>query len=216
MPTFRSSTSYDDTQSTPPFRKDTQYSPQASQDMLTYRRSIPMQDSHGNNTPHRQPGSSDATMMHGGGGVGVGVESSTRVEPTPDPLTRAFNEAIKPYVEQIDTMDAQMADLHLRIQQLEDERSQIHQWIDKRGFRPGMSTPAPPLPLPSVPLQPATLPPPAAPPPSTSLNPISHPTPTDLHTYLLSTPQTSPPTSPKQWTPSPTAHRPSTSNSTAK
>lgn len=165
MPTFRSSTSYDDTQSTPPFRKDTQYSPQASQDLLTYRRSIPLQDSHGNNTPHRQPGSSDATMMHGGGGVGVGVESSTRVEPTPDPLTRAFNEAIKPYVEQIDTMDAQMADLHLRIQQLEDERSQIHQWIDKRGFRPGMFQPSPLSAL----LSRYNLPP-------TSINPISHPT----------------------------------------
>lgn len=135
MPNFRSSTSYDDTQGTPPFRKDTQYSPQTSQDVLTYRRSMPMQsDSHGNNTPQRQPGSSDANMMHGGGGGGV----STRVEPTPDPLTRAFNEAIKPYVEQIETMDGQMADLHLRIQQLEDERGEIHSWIDKRGFRPGM------------------------------------------------------------------------------
>lgn len=158
MPNFRSSTSYDDNPNTPPFRKDTQYSPQASQDMLTYRRSIPLQDSHGNNTPQRQPGSSDATMMHGGGGVGVG--GSMRVEPTPDPLTRAFNEAIKPYVEQIETMDAQMGDLHLRIQQLEDERSEIHSWIDKRGFRPGMLHPT-----------------------FRSINPIFYPNPTYVFTY---------------------------------
>lgn len=131
MPNFRRSTSYDDNQGTPPFRKDTQYSPQASQDVLSYRR---LEDSQGNNTPQRQPVSSDATMMHGG------VGASTRVEPTPDPLTRAFNEAIKPYVDQIEQLDRQMTDMHLRIQQLEDERTEIHSWIDKRGFRPGMSS----------------------------------------------------------------------------
>lgn len=135
MPTFRTSTSYDDNQGTPPFRKDTQYSPQASQDMLSYRRSMPLQDSQGNTTPQRQMTSSDATMMHGG------AAPSTRVEPTPDPLTRAFNEAIKPYVDQIEQLDNQLADLHLRIQQMEDERTEIFSWIDKRGYRPGKTPP---------------------------------------------------------------------------
>ncbi len=69
------------------------------------------------------------------------IPTSTRIEPTPDPLTRAFNDAIKPYVDQIEQLDQQMADLHMQIQQLEDERTEIHSWIDKRGFRPGTTLP---------------------------------------------------------------------------
>ena len=55
----------------------------------------------------------------------------------PDPLTRAFNEAIKPYLEQIDLLKRQVDDTNLTIQQLEDERLDMHAWIDKRGLRPG-------------------------------------------------------------------------------
>ena len=49
----------------------------------------------------------------------------------PDPLTKAFNEAIKPYVDQIETLKNEVEDLTLQLQQLEDD------WIDKRGLRAG-------------------------------------------------------------------------------
>lgn len=55
----------------------------------------------------------------------------------PDPLTRAFNEAIKPYVEQIELLKSDLEDTNLQVQQLEDERADMHAWIDKRGLRPG-------------------------------------------------------------------------------
>ncbi|MCJ1344213.1 hypothetical protein MMC31_002416, partial [Peltigera leucophlebia] len=53
----------------------------------------------------------------------------------PDPLTKAFNEAIKPYVDQIETLKNEVEDLTLQLQQLEDERADMHAWIDKRGLR---------------------------------------------------------------------------------
>lgn len=55
----------------------------------------------------------------------------------PDPLTKAFNEAIKPYVDQIETLRNEVEDLTLQLQQLEDERADMHAWIDKRGLRAG-------------------------------------------------------------------------------
>lgn len=62
----------------------------------------------------------------------------------PDPLTKAFNEAIKPYVDQIETLKNEVEDLTLQLQQLEDERADMHAWIDKRGLRAG-NTPFPHL-----------------------------------------------------------------------
>lgn len=55
----------------------------------------------------------------------------------PDPLTKAFNDAIKPYVEQIDLLRAELDETTLQVQQLEDERADMHAWIDKRGLRAG-------------------------------------------------------------------------------
>ena len=55
----------------------------------------------------------------------------------PDPLTKAFNEAIKPYVDQIEVLRAELDDTILQVQQLEDERADMHAWIDKRGLRAG-------------------------------------------------------------------------------
>ena len=55
----------------------------------------------------------------------------------PDPLTRAFNEAIKPYLEQIELLKNDLEDAHQQIQQYESERADMHAWIDKRGLRPG-------------------------------------------------------------------------------
>ncbi|KAI4255459.1 MAG: hypothetical protein L6R42_006724 [Xanthoria sp. 1 TBL-2021] len=53
----------------------------------------------------------------------------------PDPLTRAFNEAVKPYIEKIERLQAEVEDKNLDIQQLEEERADMHAWIDKRGLR---------------------------------------------------------------------------------
>ena len=57
----------------------------------------------------------------------------------PDPLTRAFNEAIKPYLEQIELLKNDLEDANQQVQQLESERADMHAWIDKRGLRPGMT-----------------------------------------------------------------------------
>lgn len=56
----------------------------------------------------------------------------------PDPLTRAFNDAIRPYQEQIEMLKAEIDDKELQLQHLEDERADMHAWIDKRGLRAGM------------------------------------------------------------------------------
>lgn len=55
----------------------------------------------------------------------------------PDPLTKAFNEAIKPYIDQIETLKNELEDANLELRQLEDERADMHAWIDKRGLRAG-------------------------------------------------------------------------------
>ena len=61
------------------------------------------------------------------------------MEPAPDPLTRAFNDAILPYQEQIQDLQAQLEETNYRLQTLEDERADMHAWIDKRGLRAGMA-----------------------------------------------------------------------------
>jgi hypothetical protein len=62
-----------------------------------------------------------------------------KVEQTPDLLTRAFNEAVRPYTEKIEQLEAQLADLQSWVEQLEQQRNEMYSWIDKRGLRPGMS-----------------------------------------------------------------------------
>ena len=57
----------------------------------------------------------------------------------PDPLTRAFNEALKPYIEQIELLKTDLDEANMQVQTLQDERADMHAWIDKRGLRPGES-----------------------------------------------------------------------------
>ena len=57
--------------------------------------------------------------------------------PAPEQLTKAFNEAIKPYLEQIELLRNELEDTTIQVQQLEDERADMHAWIDKRGLRAG-------------------------------------------------------------------------------
>lgn len=82
------------------------------------------------NQSQRPPGTStsDAMTMHTAQGI---------LAAAPDPLTKAFNEAIKPYIDQIETLKNEVEDLTLQLQQLEDERADMHAWIDKRGLRAG-------------------------------------------------------------------------------
>ncbi|KAG8526237.1 uncharacterized protein KY384_000230 [Bacidia gigantensis] len=57
------------------------------------------------------------------------------MDPAPDPLTKAFNDAIRPYKEEIEDLRGQVEDAAYRLQTLEDERADMHAWIDKRGLR---------------------------------------------------------------------------------
>lgn len=80
--------------------------------------------------------------------------SSGGFEPTPDPLTRAFNDAIKPYLERINLLQGDVDEANNRINllkndldnanahvnRLENEKASFHNWIDKRGLRPDLPT----------------------------------------------------------------------------
>lgn len=68
-------------------------------------------------------------------GMGAGMPQKT--EPMPDLLTRAFNEAVRPYTEKIEHLEGQIAELNAWIESLEQQRAEVHSWIDKRGLRPG-------------------------------------------------------------------------------
>lgn len=58
-------------------------------------------------------------------------------EPAPDLLLQAFNQALRPYTDKVETLESEIADLRAYIDQLETQRSDVHAWIDKRGLRPG-------------------------------------------------------------------------------
>ncbi|KAL8834647.1 MAG: hypothetical protein Q9170_003649 [Blastenia crenularia] len=121
--------SFTDHQS-PPY-KDTQYaSTYNSQDRLgSYRpNTAPQQEpTHYNALPIQRPqeGSNSATAHN----------TPPAVTQAPDPLTRAFNEAVRPYLDKIERLEAEIEEKTLDIQQLEDERQDMHAWIDKRGLR---------------------------------------------------------------------------------
>ncbi len=68
----------------------------------------------------------------------------SKVEPAPDLLTRAFNEAVRPYTDKIEQLETDLQDMRAYVESLENERRDVHAWIDKRGLRPGMLTSQPP------------------------------------------------------------------------
>lgn len=122
--------------------KDTQYpSSPTSQDKLQSYRAQPAQD-HMYNSSQRPPGTSSDATTHT-------APANMNMASAPDPLTKAFNEAIKPYVDQIDLLRNELEDTTMQVQQLEDERADMHAWIDKRGLRAGKS----PLYSPIVPIR---------------------------------------------------------------
>ena len=67
----------------------------------------------------------------------------SKMEPAPDLLTRAFNEAMRPYTDKIEQLENQITDLSAWVEQLEMQQKEVHSWIDKRGLRPGKSMKSP-------------------------------------------------------------------------
>ncbi len=66
-------------------------------------------------------------------------KGQTTASSAPDLLMQAFNQALRPHIDKVDQMEAEIADLRAYIDQLEGQRSDVHAWIDKRGLRPGTS-----------------------------------------------------------------------------
>ncbi|KAF2763006.1 hypothetical protein EJ05DRAFT_506650 [Pseudovirgaria hyperparasitica] len=62
--------------------------------------------------------------------------NALKVETAPDLLTRAFNEALRPQLDKIQQLETQVADMQQWIADLEAQRQEMHEWIDKRGLRP--------------------------------------------------------------------------------
>ena len=64
--------------------------------------------------------------------------AGTPLRPAPDPLTRAFNDALKPYRESIARFQADLDAAHAHIQSLEADRAALQHWLDRRGLRPDL------------------------------------------------------------------------------
>jgi hypothetical protein len=76
-------------------------------------------------------------MSNGFGPAKPASVSAPQPEAMPDLLTRAFNEAVRPYTNRVEELENEVADLKAWIEQLEAQRREVHAWIDKRGLRPG-------------------------------------------------------------------------------
>ncbi|MCJ1323453.1 hypothetical protein MMC10_000113 [Thelotrema lepadinum] len=110
-------------------QKDSQYNPSA--EMM--RRSQP--EPHQYDQNHYS--SSQPQMGRSMNGDGA-MDSTSNFAPAPDMLTRAFNEALKPYTERINLMQADIDAANAEINKLESEKAALHNWIDKRGLRPDL------------------------------------------------------------------------------
>jgi len=82
------------------------------------------------------------TLSNGLGGqqrtTSMPMDVSAKTEAAPDLLTRAFNEALRPKQERIEQLEGELANLQAYVEQLEQQRSEMYSWIDKRGLRPGL------------------------------------------------------------------------------
>jgi hypothetical protein len=67
----------------------------------------------------------------------TGADFTKPPEPMPNLLAEAFNAAVRPYTEKIESLEHQLADMQAWVEQLEQQRAEVHGWIDKRGLRPG-------------------------------------------------------------------------------
>ncbi|KAF2124936.1 hypothetical protein P153DRAFT_379041 [Dothidotthia symphoricarpi CBS 119687] len=114
QPTQQSSVAVDDSDMYP--------RPQQPQETTLPTRQ-PMANGHGHGMPPSMGQS--APSLNGGGAAAM-----------PDLLTQAFNQAMRPYLEKIDHLESQLAEQQAWISQLENQRTEMFHWIDKRGLRP--------------------------------------------------------------------------------
>lgn len=129
--------------------KDTQYSSGFnSQDKLqNYRPSTAGEPGYVNVERQARAPAAGAAATSGPMVMDMGAQGHTHtkergaMEPAPDPLTKAFNDAIRPYQEQIEDLRAEVEEKTYQLEKLEDERADMHAWIDKRGLRAGRSAP---------------------------------------------------------------------------
>ena len=70
------------------------------------------------------------------GGYAENASPNERKQP-PDLLLQAFNQALRPHIDKVESLENEIADLRAYIDQLEAQRGEVHAWIDKRGLRPG-------------------------------------------------------------------------------
>lgn len=119
-----------------PIEKETQMYPRQNGPQETFVPQRQMTTGH-NAMPPMDP-------SHGGMGMPMSGGMHMKPDPigAPDLLTRAFNEAVRPYTDKIDQLESQVAELNAWIETLEQQRAEVHSWIDKRGLRPG-KTPHP-------------------------------------------------------------------------
>ena len=64
--------------------------------------------------------------------------SSSAFHSAPDPLTRAFNEAIAPYHERLTNLQTDLERSRATVRALEADRAALHAWLDRRGLRPDL------------------------------------------------------------------------------
>ncbi|KAF2672710.1 hypothetical protein BT63DRAFT_134172 [Microthyrium microscopicum] len=91
----------------------------------------------------QEPYSSRGVAMNGGSRQNSAAfetapppSSGGKIEAAPDSLMRAFNDAIRPHQDKIENLEAELADLRVWVDQLEQQRAEMYAWIDKRGLRP--------------------------------------------------------------------------------
>ena len=95
------------------------------------------------------PMSAGGPRRDGSGGLSNGYGSGAppqrtsgqNMDAAPDLLMQAFNTALRPYHDKVDTLETEVADLRAYIDRLEQQQADVHAWIDKRGLRPGMFIP---------------------------------------------------------------------------
>ncbi|KAK3719313.1 hypothetical protein LTR37_004532 [Vermiconidia calcicola] len=96
------------------------------------------------NSPPMSAGGPRVTNGYGSsgnmsGGYDRGVSSLQKGDSNAAPenlLMQAFNQALRPHMDKVDSLEREIADLQAYVDQLEQQRSDVHAWIDKRGLRP--------------------------------------------------------------------------------
>ena len=87
--------------------------------------------------PLSATGGGPVTNGYGGYVDDVPPQKMASGQAPPDLLMQAFNQALRPHMDKVDSLENEIADLRAYIDQLEQQRGDVHAWIDKRGLRPG-------------------------------------------------------------------------------